>query len=441
VYFINNVHLVPGFHGREDDGNWVELVLEPVLKTFAESDAVLVKKTDTVVTSTVKNPDGIVVSKTLTLDAEPPFHTLTISVSNTTKTSKDIVVPLTWTGGLHRHLVGSDPKSRDADAMRAEMRVAAFQNHTQSWRPGLIFGRTIDNTLAGPFEWAGVDNHHFIAAFLMKEGLPSLHVSADRKTPPALEVPLTFSLAPGETKSQALQLYVGPKKYSNLKKIGHNLDHSVEFGTFGIIAKILLRALQFFEQKTGNFGWAIVLLTICIQILVYPLTKRSLAHSVRMKELQPQIKQIQEQYKNDQKRIQIEMLNLYQKNGMKFMGMEGCFPMLMQIPIFFAFYATLRVAYELRGASWMWIPDLGLHDPYYVLPLLMGVGMFIQQKTTTVAADPAQAKMMMFMPVIMVFMFLKLPAGLVLYWSVNSICTIIIQKFLQWRHHAAPTAA
>jgi YidC/Oxa1 family membrane protein insertase len=160
-----------------------------------------------------------------------------------------------------------------------------------------------------------------------------------------------------------------------------------------------------------------------------------------MKELQPQIKQIQEQFKNDQKRIQIEMFNLYRKNGMKFMGMEGCFPILLQLPIFFSFYATLRVAYELRGATWLWIPDLGLHDPFYILLVFMGLGMFVQQKTTTVAADPAQAKMMMFMPVIMTFMFLKLPAGLVLYWSINSICTILIQKFLQWRRHAVPIAA
>jgi YidC/Oxa1 family membrane protein insertase len=160
-----------------------------------------------------------------------------------------------------------------------------------------------------------------------------------------------------------------------------------------------------------------------------------------MKELQPQVKQLQEQLKNDPKRMQIEMMNLYRKNGMKFMGMEGCFPMLLQIPVFFAFYTTLRLAYELRGASWLWIPDLGVHDPIYALPILMGIGMFLQQRATTVAADPAQAKVMMFMPVIMTFMFLKLPAGLVLYWTVNSLCTIVIQKILQWRQHAAlPTA-
>jgi YidC/Oxa1 family membrane protein insertase len=161
-----------------------------------------------------------------------------------------------------------------------------------------------------------------------------------------------------------------------------------------------------------------------------------------MKTLQPQIKKLQEQFKSDPKRLQVETFNLYKKNGMKFMGMEGCFPMLLQIPVFFAFYSTLRVAYELRGAPWiLWIHDLGAYDPYYILPVLMGGGMFLQQKLTSIAADPAQARMMMMMPVVFTFMFLKLPAGLVLYWVVNSMTTIVVQKIigLQNTNNPRPT--
>jgi YidC/Oxa1 family membrane protein insertase len=384
--------------------------------------------------------DNVRITKTLTLQSGQPFHTLSVTVTNRSKEPKTITIPLSWTGGLDKHLVRIvTDDQRSKNAARAEMRVVAFRDRPQSWRPGFFMNRKIDSQFAGPFEWVGVDNHHFLAALLPKEGsLAAVHVIADRKNPPAFELPLEFSLAPGETKAQSFELYVGPKNYEKLKKVGHHLDQAVDFGTFGVISKGLLRMLEFFKATTKNYGWAIILLTISIQILVLPLTKRSLSHAVRMKELQPQIKQLQEQFKSDPKRMQIEMFNLYRKNGMKFMGMEGCFPILLQLPIFFAFYRTLSVAYELRGASWLWIPDLGLHDPIYVLPVLMGIGMFIQQRATTVTADPAQARMMMFMPVFMTFMFLKLPAGLVLYWSVNSVCTITIQKVLQWRQHAAP---
>ncbi len=233
---------------------------------------------------------------------------------------------------------------------------------------------------------------------------------------------------------------MGPKKYADLLTYGHNLDKAVDFGFFGVIAKVLLKTLIFFQKLTGNFGWAIILLTICIQVLVLPLTRKNLQHSLRMKELQPQLKKLQEQFKSDPKRLQIETLNLYKRNGMRFMGMEGCFPMLLQIPIFFAFYATLNNAYELRGAPWiLWIKDLGVHDPYYVLPILMGGGMLLQQKMTTAPADPAQARMMLIMPVMFTFMFLKLPAGLVLYWVVNSLVTIAVQQIMGWqKHHAHP---
>ncbi len=426
---------------REEDGNWVELVETAVLQTLPDTAAALSKKSDNAVTAVAEH-EGFRVAKTLTLNAEPPYHELNIAVTNTANVARTLELPLVWKGGLHRHIKGSDPKARDADAAKAEMRVAAYTDRVQSWKAGFIFNRTIDANFPGPFTWVGIDNNHFLAAILPKaSALDRLHVMADRDNPPSYELPVSFSLAPHETKTQTFKLYVGPKKYREMQKLGNELDKSVDFGAFGFISKGLLRALEFFQGITHNYGWAIILLTISIQILVFPLTKKSLSHAVRMKEVQPQIKALQEKFKGDQKRMQIEMFNLYRKNNMKFMGMEGCFPILLQIPIFFAFYTTLHGAYELRGASWMWIPDLGLHDPIYILPILMGVGMFLQQKMTTVAADPAQAKVMMFMPVIMTFMFLKLPAGLVLYWTVNSICTIVIQKFLQWRGTASPKPA
>jgi YidC/Oxa1 family membrane protein insertase len=223
--------------------------------------------------------------------------------------------------------------------------------------------------------------------------------------------------------------------------LGLDLVKSVDFGMFGVIAKVLLWGLRYFHSLTNNYGWAIIILTFYIQFLLLPLTIKNYRHSNRMRELQPHIKKLQDQFKSDPKRLQAETFNLYKRHGMKFMGMEGCFPILLQIPVFIAFYATLRAAYELRGAPWIfWIKDLGVYDPYYVLPILMGVGMFLQQKMTSVATDPAQARMMYMMPFIFTFMFFKLPAGLVLYWCVNSMTTIVIQSLMP-KPAASPPAS
>jgi len=319
------------------------------------------------------------------------------------------------------------------------MRGVALADKIMSWKPGILFGKTIDKTVTGTFRWVGVDNAHFLAAFIpVRRGsqvsyFDQLKVKSNKKLPPIIEIPIS-DVRPNESQTQEFQLYVGPKIMSVLAAAGSGLEQSVEFGFFGIISKILLKGLRFFQSITGNYGWAIIILTICVQILFFPLTRKTLQHSLKMKVLQPQLKKIQKELKHDPKRLQIETFNLYRKNGMKFMGMEGCFPMLIQIPIFFAFYQTLRVAYELRGAPWIfWITDLAVFDPYFILPVVMGLGMFLQQKVTSVAMDPTQAKMMFIMPIMFTFFFLKLPAGLVLYWVVNSLTTVMVQKILQWQ--------
>ncbi len=429
---------VASWQVKERD-HWVELVVPErkrevsPLETFADVNFQAEKKSDSQATFTATLPNGVIMKKTLTLFAQPPYHTLTVSFSNPTKQPVTTNVPLEFGNGVDKHTVGEPYDEKQGGAVLAEMRALGFSQRTKSWKAGFIFHRTIDLTDPDSFTWAGVDNSHFMMLALAPANQPftNLAVVADRKHPARLAIPLTATLQPGETSAKTLRLYVGPKDYSDLKKLGESLDQAVDFGFFGVIAKALLRALIFFESLTGNYGWAIILLTFSIQLVVFPLTRKNLQHSVKMRALQPHLKKLQEQYKNDPKRLQVETFNFYKKNGMKFMGMEGCFPMLLQIPVFFAFYSTLRVAYELRGAPWIfWIHDLGQHDPLYVLPIIMGAGMFLQQKFTAVAADPAQARMMMFMPIMFVFMFFKLPSGLVLYWCVNSMTTILIQMLL-----------
>lgn len=429
---------VASWHVRER-GHWIELVVPEKkrmvlpLETFPDVNFAARKISDTAAVFSATLPNGLVMTKELALLTEPPFHSLKITVSNPTRLEAVVDATLPLGNGVDKHEVGLayDPKLTDASI--AEMRALGLSERVKSWKPGLIFGRTVDVNDPDKFKWVAVDNNHFMLAAIAPADKPFTHIKAvaDRTHPPLIALPLSAALKPGESVSYEHLIYAGPKEYNNLRSFGHELEKAVDFGFFGVIAKILLRALIFFDSLTGNYGWAIILLTFCIQVLVFPLTRKNLQHSAKMRELQPQIKKLQEQYKSDPKRLQVETFNFYKRNGMQFMGLEGCIPMLLQLPLFFAFYSTLHVAYELRGAPWIfWIKDLALHDPYYVLPIVMGIGMFLQQKLTAVAADPAQARMMMFMPLIFVFMFLKLPAGLVLYWCMNSLVTIVIQLIL-----------
>ncbi|MFH1378934.1 MAG: YidC/Oxa1 family insertase periplasmic-domain containing protein, partial [bacterium] len=231
------------------------------------------------------------------------------------------------------------------------------------------------------------------------------------------------TLLPGEEKTYTFKVYVGPKGYTHLKNLGFNLEESINFGLFSFLGKFVFNVLKYFYKITGNYGWSIVLLTMCLQVFFFPLSIKSFKASMAMKKLQPQIKIIQTKYKEDPKRLNVELMNLYKTSGTNPFG--GCLPMLLQIPVFWALFTTLRNAFELRGAPFIfWITDLSMHDPFFVLPILMGAGMLLQQKLTAVSADPNQARMMMFMPVIFTFMFLKFPAGLVLYWFTNSLLTM-----------------
>ncbi len=438
VSFLSRGARVASWQIKERD-HWIEL-LEPEkdrvispLETFPDVNFAVQQTSPEKAVFQATLPTGVIVTKTIALLTQPPFHSISIVFSNPTKNDQLVETALPWGNGIDKHVVGAPYDLKAESLVKAETRAVALADVFKAWKPGLIFQRTVDLTDASLFSWVGVDNNHFLAAFIGDGAkIDGVKVVADRVHPPLVFVPIQTNLKPGAAASYAYKLYVGPKNYAGLQKLPYQLDKAVNFGFFGPIAKILLAILNFFHTLTGNYGWAIVMLTFCIQLVVFPLTRKNLQMSSKMRTLQPQLKSIQEQFKKDPKRLQIETFNLYRKNGMKFMGMEGCFPMLLQLPIFFAFYSTLNVAYELRGAPWIfWIKDLGAQDPHYVLPVLMGIGMLAQQRFTAVSMDPQQARMMMFMPLIFSFMFIHLPAGLVLYWCVNSMTTIGIQLFLR----------
>jgi YidC/Oxa1 family membrane protein insertase len=413
------------------DGDWIEMVLKsPGRAALSTLDGVIFQSRvqDGAAVFEGKSPTGALVQKTLRPGAKF-LHQLTLEFSNPTSKDIDLDVPLGWNAGL-----GTDARAL-ADNLR-DCRAIAYDGRRALRLP--------TGPHAGGYGWFGIDNKYFLAALIPGETAEStLNVDAPRKELPRLEDTLSVHLKPNERRTVSFQLYLGPKAYSEFNDPRLGLRASVNLGVFGGIGKLLIIGLRGLRHLTGNYGWAIILLTVCLQCLLLPLTMHSYKHSVRMRELQPQIKALQERFKSDPKRMNVEVMNLYQRNGLKFMGMEGCFPMLLQLPFFYSFYSVLRNTYELRGAPWMgWIRDLSVRDPYYVLPVLMGAGMILQQKVGgAVSMDPAQAQMMMLMPVFLAFVFAKLPAGYLLYWFTNSLATLAIQGWMRWRDARAKQTA
>ncbi|SHJ50389.1 protein translocase subunit yidC [Malonomonas rubra DSM 5091] len=224
--------------------------------------------------------------------------------------------------------------------------------------------------------------------------------------------------------------FIGPKDYDLLQAAGHQFEFAKDYGFFAVLAKPLMHVLKFFYGYLGNYGLAIILLTICIKVIFWPLTQKSYKSMKGMQKLQPEMQKMREKYGSDKQRLNQEMMTFYKENKVNPLG--GCLPMLIQIPVFFALYQVLLGAIELRHAPFMfWIADLSAKDPYYITPLIMGATMFIQQKMTPTNMDPNQAKIMLMMPVVFTFLFLNFPSGLVIYWMVNNLLTILQQYLIK----------
>ena len=236
---------------------------------------------------------------------------------------------------------------------------------------------------------------------------------------------------------QTLNGYIGEKDFEKIQAINPALTDIIEYGFITFFAKPMFAFLIYINSYLNNWGWSIVILTIIIKILVFPLTYKGMMSMGRLKELTPQVKELQAKHKGDPAKSGAAMMALYKKHDASPMG--GCLPILLQIPVFFAIYRVLLNAVELKGAEWaLWITDLSLYDPYYILPLLMGGSMFVQQLITpTTVTDPTQQKIFKFLPVVFTIFFLTFPAGLVLYWIVNNVLSIIqqyyINKKLEWK--------
>ena len=226
--------------------------------------------------------------------------------------------------------------------------------------------------------------------------------------------------------SLSLTGYIGPKYVDVLKSIDINLVDVVQYGVGTFFARNLFLLLDFLYKISHNWGIAIILLVILVRLVLFPLTYKGMVSMYKLKELAPKMKEIQQKYKKDPQKLQMHMMKLYKEHGANPLG--GCLPLILQIPIFYGIYKLLLYAIELKGASFLWIKDLSVMDPYFILPVLMGVSMYIHQKLTpTNFQDPMQEKIFKFLPVIFTVMMATFPAGLVLYWTTNNILSILQQ--------------
>jgi YidC/Oxa1 family membrane protein insertase len=291
----------------------------------------------------------------------------------------------------------------------------------------------------GTFRFAGVDDHYFMAA-TVNAGAARVEyrtVTLPAATDATLQRQLLahthrFAQAPADVK-----FYFGPKNFDVLKSVDGELVRAIHYGIFAWLAVPLLGALKWIFGFVGNYGVAIILLTILINLAIFPLRHKSVVSMRKMQELQPQLKAIQDRYADlgvtdpARQKMNTEVMNLYRERGVN--PASGCIPMLLTLPVLFAFYSLLQQSIELRGAPFMgWIRDLSQPDPYFITPLLMGATMFWQQKITPSTADPTQQKVMMIMPLMLSVMFLWAPSGLVLYWFVSNLWAIGQQYFTNW---------
>jgi len=285
------------------------------------------------------------------------------------------------------------------------------------------FAKTADNG------WLAMVQHYFVAAWVPQDKSPREFYMRKVENSNAFQagviVPVA-EIAPGEKGTTAVNLYAGPQEQATLKELAPGLDLVVDYGWLTMVAAPIFWALQAIHSLVGNWGWAIIVLTIIIKGIFYPLSAASYKSMAKMKLLTPRLMQMKERFGDDKARLNQEMMKMYQTEKVNPLG--GCLPILVQIPVFISLYWVLLGAVEMRDAPWiLWIQDLASADPYYILPVIMILSMIVQTKLNPTPPDPIQAKVMMAMPFIFGIMFLWFPSGLVLYWVVNNVLSIAQQ--------------
>ena len=280
--------------------------------------------------------------------------------------------------------------------------------------------------------WVAMVQHYFISAWIPPAD--ELNNFTLRKLSNQDMYLLSFTGAPisvpvGQSADYKASFYIGPKDQDALIGMAEYLDRTLDYGFLWILAEPIFKAMKMIHSVIGNWGWTIILLTLGIKLILYPLSAASLKSMAKMRNLQPQMLRLKELYGDDRQKMSQETMSLYKKEKVNPAG--GCFPMLLQMPVFISLYWVLMESVEIRHAPWIfWIQDLSAKDPYFVLPIIMGASMLFMQKLQPAPTDPMQAKIMQIMPIAFTFLFMGFPSGLVLYWTVNNLLSMAQQWFV-----------
>jgi len=371
------------------------------------------------------SPEGLVFIKNFTFKSDSYAFDLALKVENRTKQPQEGQLDL----GLVANYVGEDASRFNFLGFHASVNHKIDQTKSGSLKK--------PETFTGKVDWASLDEGYFMTAVVpMAAPKAVLTVREDQPGLMDLMVRTPETLAPGQDASLSYTLYFGPKEIRDLSSLNVGLERAIDFGWFQILAVPLLHILNFFHKYVHNYGWAIIILTILIRVLFFYPNHKSYKSMKEMQKLQPKVAKLREKYKDDKETMNKELMALYRT--FKVNPLAGCLPMVIQLPFFIALYNVLGYAIELRHTPFIatlpftdivWLADLSTKDPLLITPIVMGATMFIQQKMTPTPGDPAQAKMMMFLPLIFTVMFLNFASGLVLYWLVNNVLSIIQQYY------------
>ncbi len=401
--------------------------------------------------------DGLRVRQTLRFDPNSYVIAVGVRIENPSASARKVTIELPWASRMS--WAGVPEKFPGQHPIEVVWSVGSAVDRSPHW-----MNPTLEGLVEHPpkldreGDWIAIGSVWYLAALMPKTGgfhlvtsveKPEVAKDAQKAMPGRVTIGVraTPEIAPGNAWEGEVAIFAGPKEYRLLE--GLRLEETLNFGGFPIpwywgglpmrwFGVPILMLMNWTYKHVGNYGIAIILLTVISKVLFYPLTVKSMRSMKAMQALQPQVNTLRSKFQKDPQALQRETLALYRKHKVNPMG--GCLPMVAQVPIFYALYLALSVSVELQNAAFLclgrlfgldlWICDLAAHDPTYVLPVLMGITMFIQQKLTPTTGDPRQAKMMLFMPFVFTFMFLNLPSGLVLYWTVSNVLQILQQKLM-----------
>ena len=385
----------------------------------------------TTITFELETTEGLRARKTFTFEPASFVLSFSAQVQVGGQTTNPIVE---WGPGLGDDIARTKPGSFLSPAYTYLAQAIYYQDGEAVRAPAASMGTGI--TREGQFRWAGIDDHYFISAVL--EPAPPVKVEyqpvpiPSGSAPPAVGQYVSYALqfpAPPEN----ARFYIGPKQLDVMRSIDPEFTRAIYFGMFAWLAAPLLDALRWVHGFVGDWGLAIIVLTLIINLAMAPLRHKSVVSMRKMQELQPHMKAIQDRYAKykitdpERQKMNTEVMELYRSRGVN--PASGCVPTLLTMPFLFAFYAMLGQAIEIRGHNFLWIPDLSRADVLYITPVLMGVSMFWQMRMTPTSADPTQQRIMMFMPIMITVTMLFAPAGLVIYWFVSNLWTIGQQYF------------